>query len=186
MRVHVTATNSYGSGSATSAQTAGVTAMAPAQLTSSLPPSEPFSEPAGFPHSFFTGPLGKANIVPGKTTGALLGTWLPGVPGWTWEQQKQLFLDRQAYVGRKYDIAHVHYTAPPGKCYWIAPLSDARATWSADNGYTLVVSWTHGWKISEINAGPRRRLPGGGGRPVRRLEQARVAPHLLGVQTATG
>jgi beta-mannanase len=33
------------------------------------------------------------------------------------------------------------------------PLSDARATWSADNGYTLVVSWTHGWKISEVNAG---------------------------------
>jgi beta-mannanase len=33
------------------------------------------------------------------------------------------------------------------------PLSDARATWSADNGYTLVVSWTHGRKISEVNAG---------------------------------
>ena len=153
MRVRVTATNSYGSGSVTTAQTAVVTDMAPAQLTSSPSPSGPFPAPAGFPDSFFTGPLGNANIVPGKTTGALLGTWLPGVPGWTWEQQKQLFLDRQAYVGRKYDIAHVHYAAPPGKCYWIAPLSDARAMWSADNGYTLVVSWTHGWKISEINAG---------------------------------
>jgi len=153
MRVRVTASNSYGSGRATSAQTAVVTAMAPVSLTSSAPASEPFPAPATFPASFFTGPLGEANILPGKTTGALLGTWLPGVPGWTWEQQKQLFLDRQAYIGRKYDIAHVHYGGPLGKCYAIAPLSDARANWSADSGYTLVVSWTHGWKISEVNAG---------------------------------
>jgi hypothetical protein len=36
------------------------------------------AEPAGFADSFFTGPLG--NIGPDKTTGTLLGTWLPGVP----------------------------------------------------------------------------------------------------------
>jgi hypothetical protein len=120
---------------------------------SPTPEPTPTPTPAGFPASFFTGPLGAANIVPGKTTGALLGTWLPGVPGWTWEQQKQLFPDRQAYIGRKYDIAQVHYGAPLGKCYSVAPLSTASATWSADNGYTLVLSWTHGWKLSEVNAG---------------------------------
>ena len=165
MRVRVEARNAYGSASATSAQTSVVTAMAPASPisdvtaiapappTSPEPPPEPPLAPAGFPDSFFTGPLGNANIVPGETTGALLGTWLPGVPGWTWEQQKQLFLDRQAYFGRKYDIAHVHYGGPLGECYSVAPLSDERAKWSADNGYTLVVSWTHGWTISEVNAG---------------------------------
>jgi hypothetical protein len=116
-------------------------------------PAPPPPAPSGFPASFFTGPLGAANIVPGRTTGALLGTWLPGVPGWSWDQVRQLFLDRQAYIGRKYDIAHVHYGAPLGKCYSVAPLSDARAKWSADSGYTLVLSWTPGWKLSEVNAG---------------------------------
>jgi hypothetical protein len=136
-------------------QTAVVTAM---ELTS--PPIAPdpsvddaSTTPAGVPPSFFTGPLRTANILPGKTTGALLGTWIPDVPGSTWEQQKQLFLDRQAYIGRKYDTAHIHYGGPLGKCYSIAPLSDARAKWIADSGYMLVVSWTHGWKISEVNAG---------------------------------
>jgi Glycosyl hydrolase family 26 len=64
-----------------------------------------------------------------------------------------LFLDRQAYIGRKYDTAHLIYAAPRRKCSWIAPLSDARAKWIADSGYMLVVSWTHGWTISEVNAG---------------------------------
>jgi hypothetical protein len=133
--VVVTASNAVGSNSATSAQTGVVSAPT-----------------TGNPRSFYTGPLGQNNLLPpaGK---AFLGTWPPGWNGSTWDQQRNLLLSREAYFGRRFGMVHLHYAAPRGGCYYDAPLSDARAQWVRENGYRIVISWSPGWTIDEINAG---------------------------------
>jgi chitodextrinase len=143
MRVRVTATNAFGSTSATSAETAVVTAIA-----APPPPPPPSPTPVGYPASFFTGPLGMNNILPPKP-GAFLGVWPQGTIA---EQQLQI-ANREQFVGRRFDFIPVHHGAPAGACYQTAPFSQGREKWVADRGSMPIISWTHGWTLDQVNAG---------------------------------
>jgi Glycosyl hydrolase family 26 len=114
--------------------------------------STPTRTPTGFPASFFTGPLGAANIVPGKRTGALLGTWADG----SWDQQKSQWAARESYIGRQLDFYALHYGAPTDSCDWggtVGPYIGGHETWVVNRGAIPIVNWTHGGTIDSVNAG---------------------------------
>ena len=137
IRVRITATNAMGSTSATSAQTAVVDS----------PPA-----PGSFPASFFTGPLGMANILPGRSPGVLLGAFADG----SWDSQKNQWLSRESFLGRQFDLYGLHYAAPNDTCDYggtVAPYTGGREAWVVNHGGIPVISWTHGWTIAAVNAG---------------------------------
>lgn len=115
-------------------------------------PAEPASASTGFPASFFTGPLGANNILPPKTTGALLGTFGDG----SWDQQKSQWVSRESSIGRQFDFYALHYAAPTDACDYggiYAPYAGGREAWVVDRGAIPVINWTHGWTIDAVNAG---------------------------------
>ena len=134
LRIVVTAGNSAGSASATSAQTAVVIAS-----SSSSSPSS-----TSFPASYSNGPLGSRNILPPKASGAFLGIWDTGM---------QQALDRESYVGRKFDILTATYNAASGKCYNYAPFADGKSQKQVEHGAIPMVSWSPGFTLDQINAG---------------------------------
>jgi hypothetical protein len=155
MRVRVSATNAFGSTSATSGQTAVVTAAAPAPApppppAPTEPPPPPPPPPTGsYPASYFTGPLGQNNILP-PTPGVLVGLFPQGA---TPSEQQSLVTSREQFIGRRLDFVHLHYGAEAGKCYSIAPFSQGRERWVSDRGSIPIISWTHGWTLDQVNAG---------------------------------
>jgi hypothetical protein len=116
--------------------------------------SSPFSPLSGFPLSFYTGPLGRDNILPPTASGALLGLW--PYQGRTVAQMKRAVLSRESAIGRKLDIVHIHWSAASGRCD-SGPRHSAftrgNERWIVRHGATLVISWAPGWSIDQINAG---------------------------------
>jgi hypothetical protein len=137
LRVAVTASNSGGSATAVSAQTTLVAAA---------------STSTAYPASFFTGPLGAKNVLPPKASGALLGASSQG----SFDQQKQQVLSRESYFARKYDMVQIHYGAPSGGCDYgqgYSPFTSGMEQWIDQHGSIIVMSWTHGWTLDQVNQG---------------------------------
>jgi beta-mannanase len=65
----------------------------------------------------------------------------------------QNFVNREAQLGRKLDVYHVHYGAPRGTCYATAPLSQGIESWAWGRGVYPFVSWSPGYTIAEVNSG---------------------------------
>jgi hypothetical protein len=104
-----------------------------------------------FPASFSTGPLGSHNLLPPKTIGALLGIW-----PYDATTLKRTIRSREAALGRKVDIVHLHWAAPDGGCDYgagAAPFTTGRESWVVNHGSILMMSWAHGWTIDEVNQG---------------------------------
>jgi hypothetical protein len=130
LREAVTASNSGGSATAVSAQTAVV-------LSGSV-----------LPASFYSGPAGAANVVP--ASGALLGSTVDATPS-TLETNLQTF---ESQIGRKLDIYHFHYGYNSSNiCYDMPPLSQGYEQWAWDRGVYSLVSWSPGYTIAQVNAG---------------------------------
>jgi hypothetical protein len=116
LRVVVTATNTAGSTSATSAQT-GVVA-------SSTPPT------SGYPASFYTGPAGTNNILPPNGSYPAKGAWIGEASGGGLTQTSS----RELYFGRKFNIVSLY---AQNRCDpWPASLAADVAA-----GYIPMVSW---------------------------------------------
>jgi hypothetical protein len=119
LRVVVTATNTAGSTSATSAQTSVVAA--------GTPPPPP---PSGYPAGFFTGPAGANNILPPNGTYPAKGAWIGEASGGGLTQTHS----REQYFGRKFNIVSLY---AQNRCDpWPAALADA-----VSQGYIPMVSW---------------------------------------------
>jgi hypothetical protein len=145
MRVRVTATNSFGSGSATSAQTAVVSALdvAPPPVDST-PSPEPSTPPAGFPASFFTGPAGDGNLVPPggyPSTRVWTGVW--PCCGTVQDGHNQL-LALEAAVGKKLDIRGGFNN---GTCNFV-PVDSYAA-----NGWVPVITFSPNVYVNQITNG---------------------------------
>jgi hypothetical protein len=116
LRVVVTATNTAGSTSATSAQTGVVPASTPTT--------------SGYPASFYTGPAGTNILLPPNGSYPAKGAWLGETSGNGLTQLQS----RELYLGRKFNI-YSYYAQ--GRCDpWPATLA---ATVSA--GYIPMISW---------------------------------------------
>jgi chitodextrinase len=170
VRAQVTASNEAGSSSTTSVQTAVVAAV----------PSSSVS----YPSSYFTGPLGTRNILPPKNPGVLLGLWPDGTAGSdsSFFPEQSHVVNRETFVGRKFDLVAVHYAAPSGACHygtagWTVdyPYRSGQERWIVDRGAIPVVNWTHGWTIDEVNQGMADACI----RSVARDAAAFGSPHLL-------
>jgi glycosyl hydrolase family 26 len=135
LRAAVTASNSGGSATAVSAQTALVATAPTSTSTSSLPAS------------FFSGPAGTSNVVP--ASGALLGLWTDG----TYTTLPTSLASRETQLGRKLDIYHFHYGAPSGACYNTAPFSQGLESWAWGRGVYSAISWSPGYTIAQVNSG---------------------------------
>lgn len=110
--------------------------------------------PPSFPASFYTGPLGTKNILPTKATGALLGLW--PYAGSSVAELRRSILSRESALGRKLDLIHIHRAAPIGRCDYgpgHSPFTSRLEGWVANHGSILVMTWTHGWTIDEVNSG---------------------------------
>ena len=109
--------------------------------------------PAGFPSSYFTGPLGQNNILPPATTGALVGLWAPGTDVTTITNH---WNSRQSHFGRKLDIYGIHYAAPTGGAYYSGhvPYTGAHGeNYAINQGGIPYISWMPGFTLSQINSG---------------------------------
>ena len=115
LRVVVTATNTGGSTSATSAQT-GVVASSPTT--------------SGYPASFYTGPAGTNNILPPNGSYPAKGAWIGEASGGGLTQTSS----RELYFGRKFNIVSLY---AQNRCDpWPASLAADVAA-----GYIPMVSW---------------------------------------------
>jgi hypothetical protein len=79
----------------------------PAEMGTASPPRARLSPSSGNPTSYFTGPLGRRNILPPKR-GAFLFLFPSGYRDSIRIQQARV-LERERFLGRKFDGVHVHY-----------------------------------------------------------------------------
>jgi hypothetical protein len=115
LRVVVTATNTAGSTSATSAQTGAVASNTPT---------------SGYPASFYTGPAGTNNILPPNGSYPAKGAWIGEASGGGLTQTSS----RELYFGRKFNIVSLY---AQNRCDpWPASLAADVAA-----GYIPMVSW---------------------------------------------
>jgi hypothetical protein len=127
----------------------------PAPFVGDVGPVCTNSDKTACPRSYFTGPLGDNNLVP-SWTGAFLIEYYDGV-GTSWEEAKAALLERQTYLGRRFDGVHVQY----GSGVWDGVFGmydpDAyrprREQWIIDNGSFAAVSWTPDYTIGQMNQG---------------------------------
>ncbi|MEU7811055.1 glycosyl hydrolase [Pseudonocardia sp. NPDC049154] len=114
------------------------------------------SDGTACPASYFTGPLGDDNLVPGRT-GAFLIEYYAGV-GVEWPQVQMAIRQRQQDLERTFDGIQIEYG---NNGYWDGvygiydpeDFSPRREQWIIDNGSFPVVSWTPGYTISQMNSG---------------------------------
>ena len=99
----------------------------------------------GYPPSYFTGPLGRANPVPQKRGAFLIG-WYGGA-NVSWSGVRAGLLERRRAMGRPYDgIATAHV---PG---------ERRERWiHAQGALPIIAGWTPGGSPQEIASGARDR-----------------------------
>lgn len=109
------------------------------------PPPPPPPPPTGdWPASYFTGPLGAANPLPPKGR-AFLGIF-PNTIGFDWARQRSFVAEREAAIGRRFDLFMFAY--PPE--VW----SQDRVTWVSQNRYVPVISGLHwGTTVNQVAAG---------------------------------
>jgi hypothetical protein len=136
LRVVVTASNRYGSQSATSAATSTVLGATPIPAAGS------------YPASFFTGPAGSGNVLP--ASGAFLGLATDATSPSSLEQN---LVSRETQLGRKLNVDHLHYAAPTGGCYYYAPFSQGIEQWAWGRGVYSFVSWSPSYTIAQVNSG---------------------------------
>lgn len=107
-------------------------------------PSPPGSN---YPATYYTGPLGVNNILPTKL-GAFLGVWGPSLPGGsaTWEQIKTLIQQREAAMGRTYDIIMTTDTTP-------SLFPENRLPWINSHGAIAACHLGAGFSLSGVVAG---------------------------------
>lgn len=115
------------------------------------------SDASPCPDSYFTGPLGRRNVLPSRT-GALLIEQYGGV-GTTWSQRRQAIAERQSAAGRRFDGIHVQYW---GSGSWDgvygmenpAAMQPEQERWAISQGASFVaVTWTPNYTIAQMNRG---------------------------------
>ena len=151
-RVTVTASNSSGSASGTSAATV-VVSSSTSQISA---PQCSRASLSSCPASYFNGPLGSKNLIPSKP-GAFLIEEYGGI-GTSWSQAQAGVLQRQQDIGRKFDGVGFHYGGSDswGGVYGMtdpAYFSPRVEQWIHDNGSFPVITWTPEYTISQINNG---------------------------------
>lgn len=119
------------------------------------PPVVPSSGPS-YPASYFTGPLGQRNMLPGKQ-GAFLIDYYGGV-GTSWDQYKVGVAAREQQIGRKFDGLHVHYAGDEtymGVPNCIAPglIPLRMEEWIVSRGSFPCVVWNPGRSNANVNSG---------------------------------
>lgn len=98
------------------------------------------------PASYFTGPLGKNNVVP-RGTGALLMDRYGG-QGTSWAQAQQGLLAREKAMGRMFDSFQFQTNAEDPTA------TRGQEQWLIDHGYEfLTIAWTPTYDIPAINRG---------------------------------
>jgi hypothetical protein len=142
MRVDVTATNSGGSGLATSPATG---------MVGTTPP------PVSWPASYTDGPLGANNILPATANGVLLIDWY-SYTGETWAQEQAQILQRALDMGRVFDGIGLHYASDStyngvANCIDASDISSNMPQWVHDNGSVPIVTWSPNASLSAINSG---------------------------------
>jgi hypothetical protein len=85
------------------------------------------------------------------SSGVLFGLWEnPGEGNHTQEAERNLWLWRETFYGRKADIGHQFYP-------FTTPFPTSRETWHIQNGRTPLISW-NGTNANDINAGKHDAL----------------------------
>jgi Glycosyl hydrolase family 26 len=136
---------------------AGAAPTPPPTPSAPSPPAVTQTPPAGFPASYFNGPLGARNVVPGAPAGTLMGSAV-GAVGMSWQDGWKLTLSREQAIGRQFDLYHLHYAAPAGKCWYDAPFSrvlngKTLEQMVEEKGGTPVLSWHPGFTVTQAANG---------------------------------
>ena len=123
--------------------------------TSSSPTASP--DTATFPASYYSGPLGARNVLPKTSNGVLLGDW-GGVQGYTWPQQEQFIEQREADMGRNFDLIG-EMIATDGTlngvsgCAEAGDMADDKPAFAHSQGAVPIIDWTPDVSLSQINSG---------------------------------
>jgi hypothetical protein len=109
------------------------------------------------PASYFTGPLGRNNIVPDGKGALLMDQY--GRAGDTWSMKRVGFAGREQLVGRKFDGIQIQYWGG-GSWQGVNGMEDPatyqpkQEQWAKDEGAKFVaVSWNPDFTIEQINNG---------------------------------
>lgn len=121
-----------------------------------LPPAAPPPVGPSYPQSYFTGPLGDRNLLPGRE-GAFLMSYYGGV-GTSWEQYKAGVVEREQQIGRRFDGLAIHYAGDEtylGVPNCIAPglIPLRMEEWVNGRGSIPCVTWNPSQTCAAVNSG---------------------------------
>lgn len=118
----------------------------------------PLPPPSGvvYPASYYTGPLGQANILP-KRQGAFLIDFYGGI-GVSWPQKQAGIVAREAQIGRRFDGLHVQYSGNETylgvpNCISPGDVANRMEQWVHDHGASPCSTWSPSRSCADVNAG---------------------------------
>jgi hypothetical protein len=109
----------------------------------------------GHPESFFTGPLGRRNIVPSKPGVLLIENY--GGPGTDWPKIQAKIVQRESDMGRRFDGIHIQYQGggTHDGVFGIDTqgIHERREEWIHYRGAHAIVTWSPDYSIAEVLRG---------------------------------
>lgn len=125
------------------------------QYPSTAPPPPPPPPPSSvtYPASYYTGPLGQANMLPPKL-GAFLIDFLGGI-GMNDSQYESMVDQREQAMGRRFDGLMTHYGGEGsyGGFASCASVHPYRLQWIHDRGSLPLLSWHPSRSFTDVNSG---------------------------------
>jgi hypothetical protein len=108
------------------------------------------------PSSYFTGPLGKNNLIPERPGSFLIDSY--GGENVSWASTMAHVLQREKDIHRKFDGIGIYYSGNHnwGSLYGMTDptsYSPRREQWAHDHGSFPAISWTPDYTIGQINHG---------------------------------
>jgi hypothetical protein len=112
--------------------------------------------PVAYPASYFSGPLGRRNLLPARPGVLLIDMW--GGTGVTRNQFRSAIAAREGVMGRRFDGLHIHYGGEGTfrglkKCVAPDRIRDRDLQWVHDTGHLALVSWSPDRSMADVNAG---------------------------------
>jgi chitodextrinase len=123
------------------------------EIRSSTSQPQPLAS-GNYPSSYYSGPLGQNNILPGKA-GAFLIVW-PDGSGWPAQQAR--VADLESRTGRTMDGIGTHYGGGgsyQGNSNCMYNSGERREQWIHDRGSYPIVSWSPDASLADVNSGAK-------------------------------
>jgi hypothetical protein len=113
------------------------------------PPPPPPPPPGNRPASWFTGPMGTANVIPPAGQGFLLEMY--GGIGVTWQQQQTAIQQRETAMGRRFNGYQIQYISTGGS--WDHVENNKPLEWFHNRGGLPLVVWSPPGTCAAIASG---------------------------------